>query len=134
MKFLIPKHLHKLLFREDADRQEEMRHYGQTIDAHFVQRSDFGILVRNQDKKYLSLWESLTFRQQEVLALACMGHKNFEIARILNIEDGTIKGHWQFIFTKFGMRDRHEIRLALRDWDLRTWWEEPLSVLILHTR
>ena len=128
LKFLIPKHLHKFIFKEDVESQDETRQYEQTFQAHFVQKSDFPILVSTKDKKYLLHWESLTFREQEVLALSCMGRKNFEIADKLSIGDATVKTHLQAIFQKFGIRDRHDIRLALKDWDFESWRDERQHV------
>jgi DNA-binding NarL/FixJ family response regulator len=120
--FRLLKQLHGFFFRMDAERPVETRQFEQ--EAHFAQPAHYSPFISIQDKKYLTLWKSLTFRQQEVLALACMGHRNFEIARMLNVEDGTIKSHWQLIFRKFNMRDRTEIRNALREWDFHRWWEE----------
>ena len=128
IKALIPSHLHPFIFKEDAQRQDETHQYEQTVQAHFVQQGDFPVLVSSkvgkQDRKYLAMWETLTLREQEVLALACMGHKNFEIAKLLGIGDATIKTHLQAIFRKFSRRDRHEIRLALRDLDFERWWPD----------
>src|SRR3990172_1354406 len=68
-------------------------------------------------------WDSLSEREQEVTALACMGYRNYEIAEILSISHETVKTHLQNIFTKFDIRSRKELRLALRDWRFDEWWE-----------
>jgi DNA-binding CsgD family transcriptional regulator len=68
-------------------------------------------------------WDSLSEREQEVLALVCLGKRNFEIAGILGIVNETVKTHLQHIFRKFGLRSRKELRLLLRDWDFTSWWE-----------
>src|SRR5690242_17470800 len=62
-------------------------------------------------------WDSLTRREQEVVALVCLGQRNYEIAEILSIEIGTVKAHLQNIFTKYDLRIRKELRLALQTWD-----------------
>ena len=67
-------------------------------------------------------WNSLTRREQEVVALVCLGQRNYEIADILSIEPGTVKAHLQNIFTKYDLRSRRELRLALRTWDFASWW------------
>ena len=69
-------------------------------------------------------WASLSQREQQVVALICLGHRNYEIANILSIAPETVKTHLQRIFDKFELRSSKELRLALRDWDFRDWWEE----------
>ena len=68
-------------------------------------------------------WDSLSEREQEVLALVCMGKRNYEIAGILGIVNETVKTHLQHIFRKFGLRSKKELRLLLRDWDFASWWD-----------
>ena len=68
-------------------------------------------------------WSSLSRREQEVIALVCLGHRNHEIAKILTIAPETVKTHLQSIFDKFNLRSSKELRLALKDWDFRDWWE-----------
>ena len=68
-------------------------------------------------------WSSLSHREQQVVALVCLGHKNHEIAKILVIAPHTVKKHLQRIFDKFNLRSGAELRLALKHWDLRDWWE-----------
>lgn len=68
-------------------------------------------------------WASLSQREQQVVALICLGHRNYEIANILGIAPETVKTHLQRIFDKFQLRSSKELRLALRDWDFHDWWE-----------
>ena len=49
-------------------------------------------------------WDSLSQREQEVLALVCLGKRNYEIAGMLGIVNETVKTHLQHIFRKFGLR------------------------------
>ncbi len=69
-------------------------------------------------------WNSLSDREQEVVALACLGHRNYEIAGILSIAPETVKTHLQNIFVKFRLHSRKELRLALKNWDFVKWWED----------
>ena len=86
--------------------------------------------VRSGHDRYLQTsglearWDALTEREQEVTALACMGCRNYEIADTLGISYETVKTHLQNIFTKFDIRSRRELRLALKDWRFEEWWEE----------
>jgi DNA-binding CsgD family transcriptional regulator len=68
-------------------------------------------------------WDSLTDREQEVLALVCLGKRNYEIAEALGISNETVKTHLQHIFYKFKLRSKKELRLLLRGWDFADWWD-----------
>jgi DNA-binding CsgD family transcriptional regulator len=67
-------------------------------------------------------WFSLTIRERQVIALVCMGYRNYEIASILGVGYPTIQTHLQKIFKKFGLRSRGEIRAALVSWPAEEWW------------
>jgi DNA-binding CsgD family transcriptional regulator len=67
-------------------------------------------------------WFSLTIRERQVVALVCLGHRNYEIASILGVGYPTIQTHLQNIFRKFGLRSRQEIRAALISWPAEEWW------------
>ena len=68
-------------------------------------------------------WSSLSHREQQVIALICLSYRNHEIAKILAIAPETVKTHLQRIFDKFDLRSSKELRLALKAWDFRDWWE-----------
>lgn len=68
-------------------------------------------------------WSSLSHREQQVVALICLGYRNYEIAQTLGIAPETVKTHLQHIFDKFHLRGSKELRLTLKDWDFREWWE-----------
>ena len=69
-------------------------------------------------------WDSLSRREQQVGALICLGHRNYQIAEILVIAPETVKTHLQNIFTKFNLRSSKELRLVLKDWNFADWWEQ----------
>ena len=69
-------------------------------------------------------WDSLSRREQQVVALICLGHRNYQIAEILVIAPETVKTHLQNIFTKFNLRSSKELRLVLKDWNFADWWEQ----------
>jgi DNA-binding NarL/FixJ family response regulator len=71
----------------------------------------------------MECWDSLTDREQEVLALVCLGHRNYEIAELLMVSHQTIKSHLQNIFYKFNLRSTKELRRALKDWQFQGWWD-----------
>ena len=67
-------------------------------------------------------WFSLTIRERQVVALVCLGYRNYEIASMLGVGYPTIQTHLQNIFRKFGLRSRQEIRAALISWQAEEWW------------
>jgi ATP/maltotriose-dependent transcriptional regulator MalT len=69
-------------------------------------------------------WTSLSHREQQVVALICLGYRNYQIAETLVIAPETVKTHLQRIFNKFDLRSSKELRLALKNWDFREWWEQ----------
>ena len=75
-----------------------------------------------EDPTVRKQWFSLTIRERQVVALVCMGHRNYEIASMLGVEYSTIQTHLQNIFYKFGLRSRQEIRTALISWPAEEWW------------
>jgi ATP/maltotriose-dependent transcriptional regulator MalT len=68
-------------------------------------------------------WSYLSRREQQVVALICLGYRNHEIAEMLVITPETVKTHLQSIFNKFDLRSSKELRLALKNWDFRDWWD-----------
>jgi DNA-binding NarL/FixJ family response regulator len=68
-------------------------------------------------------WSSLSRREQQVVALLCLGYKHNEIAKILVIAPETVKKHLQSIFNKFNLRSSKELRLVLKNWDFQEWWD-----------
>ena len=69
-------------------------------------------------------WDSLSRREQQVVALICLGHRNYQISEILVIAPETVKTHLQNIFIKFNLRSSKELRLVLKDWNFAEWWEQ----------
>lgn len=67
-------------------------------------------------------WDSLTPREQEVVALVCLGQRNYEIADILSIAPETVKTHLQNIFIKYNLHSRRDLRELLKTWDFASWW------------
>jgi DNA-binding CsgD family transcriptional regulator len=67
-------------------------------------------------------WFSLTVRERQLVALVCMGYRNYEIATILGVAYPTIQTHLQKIFRKFSLRSRNEIWAALVSWPAEEWW------------
>lgn len=59
--------------------------------------------------------DNLTDREVEVLRLVAQGVTNKEIARTLNISEGTVKNHISSILSRLGLRDRTQAALYARE-------------------
>ena len=76
------------------------------------------------DNELWVCWRSLSPREQEVTAFACLGCTNRQIAARLCISVETVKTHMRNIQVKFGLHGKAELRLALAGWDFSEW-ENP---------
>lgn len=77
-----------------------------------------------QESEMEERWNSLSHREQQVVALICLGYRNYQIAEILVIAPETVKTHLQNIFSKVNLRSSKELRLVLTDWNFAEWWEQ----------
>ena len=103
--------------------QETAQEQGRTEEEVWMEFAKAGHDQYLQTSELEERWDTLTEREQEVTALACMGYRNYEIADTLSISHETVKSHLHNIFTKFDIRNRNELRRALRDWRFDEWWE-----------
>ena len=80
-----------------------------------------GISQRRKAEESLNLWKSLSPREQQSVALACVGYTNAEIAKRMGISPETVKAHILRSVHKFGVRGKAELREMLVDWDFSDW-------------
>jgi len=111
-----------MLNQAGQSRVNPSRQYDQTIEmAGHVEPQ----LVTIYEQDPLTVhWNSITRREQDVLARICLGDRNRDIADLLGIAPGTVKGHIENILRKLHAKNRTEIRIMFRDWDFQTWWME----------
>ncbi len=81
----------------------------------------FALQHRQEASKNLQTWQSLTPREKEITALACLSYTNKEIANQLIISPATVKTHLRNAKRKFGLRSKLELRKVLSDWDFSQW-------------
>ena len=82
------------------------------------------LLQRQEAGEYLEIWQTLSPREQQVAALACMHYTNRQIAACLVITRNTVKTHLRHVLHKFGLHNRDELRQVLSSWDFASWFEE----------
>lgn len=82
---------------------------------------NFALQHRQEATRSLRTWQSLTPREKEITALACLGYTNKEIAEKLFISPATVKTHLRNAKRKFGLRSKLELRKTLSDWDFSSW-------------
>ena len=58
---------------------------------------------------------TLTAREQQVAALVCNGLANKEVARELDLCEGTVKQHLHSVYCKLGVRNRSGLIVVLLD-------------------
>jgi DNA-binding NarL/FixJ family response regulator len=80
-----------------------------------------GLQHRQAEGDLWQNWHTLSAREQEVAALACLGYTNKQIASQLGVSSETVKTHLHHALTKFNLRTRAELGLLLADWDFSAW-------------
>jgi DNA-binding NarL/FixJ family response regulator len=75
--------------------------------------------MSNMENKFAALDspDHLTDREKEILRLMSAGYSNKEIARALDVAEGTVKNHVSNILSKLGVRDR--TRAVLKAFELK---------------
>lgn len=76
---------------------------------------------RRAEQEIRSLWDSLTQREQEVVALICLGFTYRQIAARLHISPQTVKTHTSHALHKFEVGTSLELRQLLSHWDFSAW-------------
>jgi len=76
---------------------------------------------RDHNQVMLRCWETLSYREQQVAALACLNRTNRQIAAQLQISPDTVKTHTRNVLAKFELRRKPELVQALSDWDFSAW-------------
>jgi DNA-binding CsgD family transcriptional regulator len=69
----------------------------------------------------LERWNSLSLREQQVVALVCVGLTNPQICDRLGLSLGTVKTYLRSALMKFGLNSRGDLRVLLAGWDFSAW-------------
>jgi DNA-binding CsgD family transcriptional regulator len=73
------------------------------------------------------IWESLTKRQKEVVALICQGYSTRQVATRLDTQTGTVNTHLSKAMRRFGVDSRQELQALLANWDFAELEEDSSS-------
>ena len=79
------------------------------------------LVQRETYEEKLSDWRSLSWREQQVAALACLNYTNRQIAARLRISPATVATHMRNVLYKFRLHSKQELRQYLSDWDFSAW-------------
>lgn len=82
---------------------------------------DAGLTHYYESEDLWRKWRSITSREQDVAALACLGFTNREIAARLHISPDTVKSRLHNVLRKFNIHKRTDLRVLLADWDFSAW-------------
>jgi len=66
-------------------------------------------------------WLSLSAREQDVIALTCLGYKNQQMAFRLGLSIATVKSYIQTACYKLTLHSKTDIRLRFYGWDFSAW-------------
>lgn len=80
-----------------------------------------GLAQRHAAEAFVATWQSLTQREQQVVALTCLNYTNRQIALRLSLSPETIKSHVRSALRKFGVSNKADLRQLLADWDFSEW-------------
>lgn len=70
----------------------------------------------NLDERYKS-WDSLSPREQDVTALACLRYTNPQIAARLGLSVGTVRSYLEKALSKLGLQNKADLRVYFAGWD-----------------
>ena len=76
---------------------------------------------KHASQELIQRWRTLSLRQQQVAALACLDLTNRQIAARLMISPETVKTHLRHAQYKFDVHSKAELRALLSDWDFSAW-------------
>lgn len=79
------------------------------------------LVQREAYEEKLRYWRSLSWREQQVAALACLNYTNRQIAARLRISPSTVATHMRNVLYKFNLHSKVDLRQFLSDWDFSAW-------------
>ena len=97
------------------------QHEGRPEDELLPELLAAGLTQYHSTSKAWQEWLSLTPREKDVAALACLGYTNREIANRQGVSLNTVKSQMRNVLSKFEVRNRVKLRQKLAGWDFSAW-------------
>jgi len=97
------------------------QHEGRPEDELLPELLAAGLTQYHSTSEAWQQWLSLTPREKDVAALACLGYTNQEIARRQGVSLNTVKTQMRNVLSKFEVRNRVKLRQKLTGWDFSAW-------------
>ena len=101
-----------------VDRADQEQRPAEEIQAELLAE---GLAHRQTSDGLMDRWMTLSQREQEVTALACLGYTNKQMGARLHISAETAKTHIHNAMNKFGLHSKTELRVIFADWDFSEW-------------
>ncbi len=76
---------------------------------------------RREAAKLEQTWARLTEREQQVVALTCLGYTNPQISQHIGISTNTVKVHIRRALGKFDLSSKAALRQVMASWDFSSW-------------
>lgn len=80
-----------------------------------------GLTQYSTKERVWKQWESLTEREKEAAALACLGYSNGQIATRMTITQAGVKFHLRNVYAKCRIKNRAMLRKKFRGWDFKSY-------------
>ena len=80
-----------------------------------------GLTQVHKSKELMRLWDTLSRREQDVTAWACLGYTNRQIAARLGLSTDTVKSYLQNVMHRFGLHSKTDLRVIFADLDFSEW-------------
>jgi LuxR family transcriptional regulator, regulator of acetate metabolism len=80
-----------------------------------------GLTQVHKSQELMRLWDTLSRREQDVTAWACLGYTNRQIAARLGISTDTVKSYLQNVMYKFNLHSKTDLRLIFAGLDFSEW-------------
>jgi len=94
---------------------------GRSLDDALNDLVTFAGRERQRAQTAAAGWSRLTPREQEVVALACLGYSNPNIADALAISRHTARSHLRNAYERLDIHSKKELREYFAGWDFEDW-------------
>jgi len=110
--------LDKPLLDELQDLAEQGQWHRQELTTNLLWRA----IDRHRVSAYkMELWDSLSPREQQIVALVCLHYTNVQIAASLSISPTTVATHVQRVLVKFNLHSKAGLQHCLSEFDFTSW-------------